>query len=339
LATKQIASPQNVPHQLWEQLRNILRMKETGVLMALLVMGFAITSVAPVFATPNNLLNIGRQVSMIGMMAVAMTFILVTGEVDLSIGSTYAIVPVIAGLLMLNGVHVWIAVFIGLLLGAGIGFCNGFLSTYGRLPSFIATLGTMSILRGLALVISGAYPVVISGGAISGPGADLFFFLGGGKLFGVIPMQLVFFIAVLIIGAVILGLTAYGFRVYAIGGNARAAHLSGVHVQRVKIMNFTAMGFMAGVAGLLTLAFLGTVTATIGIGYELDVIAAVIIGGTPLGGGGGTILGTLIGALIMAVLRNGLVLLNVSPFWQTVTIGFVIILAVGLERWVVRRKA
>lgn len=338
MAAKQLVSPQNVSHQLWDQVRGILRMKETGVLAALLVMGFAITMVAPVFATPNNLLNVGRQVSVIGMMAVAMTFILVSGEVDLSIGSTYAIVPVITGMLMLNGLNVWLACLLGLLLGSGIGFCNGWLSTYGRLPSFIATLGTMSILRGLALVISNAYPIVTTGGGISGPSADLFFFLGGGKLFGIVPMQLVFFVLTLLVGGVILGMMSYGFRVYAIGGNARAAHLSGINVQRVKIINFTAMGFMAALTGLLTLSFLGTVTATIGMGYELDVIAAVIIGGTPLGGGGGTIFGTLIGALIMAVLRNGLVLLGVSPFWQTVTIGAVIILAVGLERWVVRRK-
>lgn len=237
------------------------------------------------------------------------------------------------------GANIWLSCLVGLLVGAGIGFINGFLTTRGRLPSFIASLGTMSIVRGLALILSRAYPVTVGGGNLVGPDAERFFFLGGGRWGDKVPMQFVWFLAVLFVGAILLGLTTFGFRVYAIGGNLRAAHLSGVNVHRVKIATFVLLGVLCALSGLLTLSFLGTVTATLGQGIELDVISAAIIGGAPMSGGGGTVPGTLIGAMLMGVLRNGLVLLGISPFWQTVAIGAVIILAVGLDRWFVRREA
>lgn len=318
-------------------IKSLITAKEFGVVLALLVMVLLLTFATPAFLTTRNLLNIGRQVSIVGIIAVGMTFVLVANDIDLSIGSTYAIVPIIAGMLMRNGVNIWLACLVGIALGAGIGAINGFFSTTGKLPAFITTLGSMSIIRGLSLVITGAMPVVISGGVLKGPDADLFFYLGGERLFGLIPMQFIFYIVILLVGGVLLGRTTHGFRTYAVGGNARAAFLSGINVNRTRLTNFVLLGGLAGLAGLLSLSFLGTVTGTIGVGYELDVIAAVIIGGTPLGGGGGTIFGTFIGAVIMGVLRNGLVLLGVSPFWQTVAIGVVVVLSVGLDKWVVRR--
>jgi ribose transport system permease protein len=267
-----------------------------------------------------------------------MTFVLISGEIDVSVGSSYALVAVVAGTLMTKqGWNIWLSCLAGLAVGAFIGWVNGFLSTKGRLPSFISTLGMMSILRGAALLITNAYPVITGGGAISGRAAELFWYLGGGRLFGQVPMQFVWFIVVLVLAHVLLALTTYGFRVYAVGGNARAAHLCGLNVQRIKLTNFTMLGLLCGLSGLLTLSFLRSVTATIGVGYELDVISAVIIGGAALSGGEGTVLGTLIGAMIMGVLRNGLTLFGVSPFWQQVAIGMVIILAVGLDRWILRR--
>lgn len=322
------------------RLRVWLRARETGVLIALLLMSTVLAVAQPTFRTQKNLLNIGRQVSTVGIMAVGMTFMLASGEIDLSVGSTYAMAPCLAGLLMTKyHFNIWLSCLVGLMVGAVIGLINGILTTKGRLPAFITTLGMMSIVRGIALIMTGAWPVTVGGGNITGPDAARFFFLGGGRLFNRVPMQFVWFIGVLIVWGLLLAATTFGFRVYAIGGNVRAAHLSGINVHRVKITNFVMLGFLCALSGLLTLSFLGTVTATLGQGIELDVISAAIIGGAPMGGGGGTVLGTLIGAMIMGVLRNGLVLLGISPFWQTVAIGGVIILAVGLDRWIIHRQA
>jgi ribose transport system permease protein len=339
LTTNEAVSRTRVSRSFGERLSNLLRAKETGVLLALVLMSVALAGARPAFRTQRNLLNIGRQVSTVGIMAVGMTFMLASAEIDLSVGSTYAAAPCVAGLLMTKyDVNVWLSCVIGLLVGVGIGFVNGFFTTKGRLPSFITSLGTMSIVRGLALLLTEARPVTVGGGNLVGADADRFFFLGGGRLAERVPMQFVWFIGILIVGAVLLALTTYGFRVYAIGGNLRAAHLSGINVHRIKIVTFVLLGALCALSGLLTLSFLGTVTATIGQGIELDVISAAIIGGAPMSGGGGTVPGTLIGAVLMGVLRNGLVLLGISPFWQTVAIGAVIILAVGLDRWFVRRE-
>ncbi len=340
MTTRETATTTEISPSPGERLRAVLGAKETGVLIALVLMSVALAVARPSFRTQRNLLNIGRQVSTVGIMAVGMTFMLASAEIDLSVGSTYAAAPCVAGLLMTKyGANIWLSCLVGLLVGAGIGFINGFLTTRGRLPSFIASLGTMSIVRGLALILSRAYPVTVGGGNLVGPDAERFFFLGGGRWGDKVPMQFVWFLAVLFVGAILLGLTTFGFRVYAIGGNLRAAHLSGVNVHRVKIATFVLLGVLCALSGLLTLSFLGTVTATLGQGIELDVISAAIIGGAPMSGGGGTVPGTLIGAMLMGVLRNGLVLLGISPFWQTVAIGAVIILAVGLDRWFVRREA
>ena len=339
MATNDAVSTKRASLSVTERARALLGAKETGVLIALVLMSAALAAARPAFRTQRNLLNIGRQVSTVGIMAVGMTFMLASAEIDLSVGSTYAAAPCVAGLLMTKyDVNVWLSCLIGLLVGISIGLINGFFTTKGRLPSFIVSLGTMSIVRGLALLLTQARPVTVGGGNLVGPNADRFFFLGGGRLAGRVPMQFVWFIGVLIVGAILLGLTTFGFRVYAIGGNLRAAHLSGINVHRAKIVTFVLLGALCALSGLLTLSFLGTVTATIGQGIELDVISAAIIGGAPMSGGGGTVAGTLIGAVLMGVLRNGLVLLGISPFWQTVAIGAVIILAVGLDRWFVRRE-
>lgn len=339
METERVTSARTVSATIAKRLEGFLRARETGVLVALLLMSAALAVAQPTFRTQKNLLNIGRQVSTVGIMAVGMTFMLASGEIDLSVGSTYAMAPCLAGLLMSKyHVNIWLSCLIGLFTGVVIGLINGFLTTKGRLPAFITTLGMMSIVRGIALLMTGAWPVTVGGGNITGPTAELFFFLGGGRLFGRIPMQFVWFIGVLIAWGLLLATTTFGFRVYAIGGNVRAAHLSGINVHRVKIINFVMLGFLCALSGLLSLSFLGTVTATLGQGIELDVISAAIIGGAPMGGGGGTVQGTLIGAMIMGVLRNGLVLLGISPFWQTVAIGAVIILAVGLDRWIIHRQ-
>lgn len=317
------------------RLRRFISARETGVFIALVLMCFLLSLATPNFLTVRNLLNVGRQVSLLGIMAVGMTFVLISKEIDLSIGSTYALVGLGVGMLLIAQVGLLPAVLIGLALGALIGFINGWLSTYGQLPSFITTLGMLSAVRGTALLITKGEPVTIN--EAFGVPKDVmedFYFLGQGQLFGIIPMQLVFFLIVLVIGYVLLSRTVFGFQVYAVGGNEKAARVSGIRTRNVKIMAFVLMGVLAGLSGILSLAFLPSGQAgRTGLGLELDVIAAAVIGGASLAGGEGTMLGTLIGVLIIGVLRNGLVLLGISPFWQTTIIGLVIVLAVGVDKW------
>jgi len=322
------------------RLRRFLSARETGVFIALLIMGIFLSFASPTFLSVKNLLNIGRQVSLIGIMATGMTFVLISKEIDLSIGSIYAFIGLSVGILLTKGQNLWLAILIGLVIGAIIGFVNGWLSTYGQLPSFIVTLGMLNVVRGAALLITNGQPVTINE-AFGVPKSviDQFYFLGQGQLFNRIPMQLVFFIFVAIFGYILLSKTVFGFKVYAVGGNEKAARVSGINSKNIKIMAFMLMGVLAGLAGILGLAFLPSGQAgRTGLGLELDVIAATIIGGASLAGGEGTMLGTVIGVFIIGVLRNGLVLLGISPFWQTTIIGLVIILAVGIDKWTRGRR-
>lgn len=322
-------------------LGRVLAMREMGVLLALLALCTFLAVATDGFLTQVNLLNVGRQVSLLGIMAVGMTFVLISGEVDLSIGSIYAFSGLAAGMLIVDGWGLAPAMAAGLATGAAIGVVNGLLSTYGRLPSLIATLGMLSVVRGAALIMTDGQPVTVN----ERQGADpvtlaTFEFMGQGRLFGVVPMQLVFFAAVAALGWLILSRTTFGFRVFAVGGSAKAARVSGIAVNSVKIWAFTLMGTLAALAGILSLAFLPSGQAgRTGLGLELDVIAAAIVGGASLSGGEGTILGTILGVLIIGVMRNGLVLMGVSPFVQELMIGLVIIVAVGIDKWSTRRRA
>jgi ribose transport system permease protein len=240
-------------------------------------------------------------------------------------------------------VHGWFlipALGAGLAVGAAIGCLNGVLSTYGKLPSFIATLGMLSVVRGAALLVTNGEPVTVN--TSKGGREDVinqFYFMGQGHIFDRIPMLLIFFILIALAAWFLLSKTTFGFRVYAVGGSEKAARLSGIQVFRTKILTFTLMGLLSALAGILSLAFLPSGQAgRTGVGLELDVIAAAIVGGASLSGGEGTILGTILGVLIIGVLRNGLILLGISPFWQTTIIGLVIIFAVGLDKWTEQRR-
>jgi ribose transport system permease protein len=304
-------------------------------LVALLLMCLFLWQATPAFLTVRNLLNIGRQVSLIGIMAIGMTFVLISREVDLSVGSIYALGGLVCGILLLGGWPLWAAIGVGLLIGVAAGAANGLLSTYGLLPSFIATLGMMSVLRGIALLITDGQPVTVNETEGANPQTlEAFYFLGQGRLFDIVPMQLIFFAVTALLGWVLLSKTVFGFRVYAVGGSDKAARVSGIKVFQTKIAAFVIMGFLAALSGILSLAFLPSGQAgRTGVGTELDVIAAAIVGGASLSGGEGTILGTILGVLIIGVLRNGLVLMGISPFWQETIIGLVIILAVGIDKW------
>jgi ribose transport system permease protein len=285
-------------------------------------------------------LNVGRQISLLGIMAIGMTFVLIAREVDLSIGSIYAISGLSTGILIVHGWFLIPALGAGLAVGAAIGCLNGVLSTYGKLPSFIATLGMLSVVRGAALLVTNGEPVTVN--TSKGGREDVinqFYFMGQGHIFDRIPMLLFFFILIALAAWFLLSKTTFGFRVYAVGGSEKAARLSGIQVFQTKILTFTLMGLLSALAGILSLAFLPSGQAgRTGVGLELDVIAAAIVGGASLSGGEGTILGTILGVLIIGVLRNGLILLGISPFWQTTIIGLVIIFAVGLDKWTEQRR-
>lgn len=319
-------------------LMRLLRAREAGVFFALLALCVFLSFATDGFLTSINLFNVGRQISLLGIMSVGMTFVLISGEVDLSVGSTYALCGLLAGMWIIAGYGLALSLCIGILAGAAIGLINGLLSTYGRLPSLIATLGMLSIVRGAALIMTNGQPVTVN--AHNGARPDVlsaFEYMGQGYVFGVVPMQLVFFAIVAAVAWVILSSTNFGFRVFAVGGSAKAARVAGINVSRVKISALMLMGALAAFAGILSLAFLPSGQAgRTGLGLELDVIAATIVGGASLSGGEGTILGTIFGVLIIGVMRNGLVLMGFSPFVQELMIGLVIIIAVGIDKWSTR---
>ena len=315
----------------------LFSVKETGILLGLigLIIVFSLTS--PVFLTLNNMVNIVRQISLMGIMAVGMTMVIVSGEFDLSVGSIYGMAGIILALLMTSGVPIWLAVVIALLSGAMAGVLNGAITTYGRVPSLIVTLGMLNIARGFALVLSGGLNIGISKRTVTDPMLDAFMFIGRGKIWVLIPPMTIVFVVVILIGAIFFHKNIIGFRMKAVGGNPDAARVSGINVRFIKIIAFMISGALAALGGVINISFLSNATGILGQGLELDVIAATILGGTSLTGGEGTIAGTVIGVLIIGMLRNGLVLVGVSPFMQMMIIGGVLIAAVAMDMWS-RRK-
>jgi ribose/xylose/arabinose/galactoside ABC-type transport system permease subunit len=319
-------------------LRGLLRIRETGVLIALTLIFIVFSILSPYFFNSNNLINILRQVSLLGIIAMGMTMVIISGEIDLSVGSIYGASALLCGVMLTNGASLWLAILVGLGIGALFGFMNGFLITYGRIPAMIVTLGMMNVARGFALIISNGRVVNLSPRTVASPHLDWFLFAGQGKLLG-IPVMSLFFLGITAIAFLIYGRTLLGFHMKAVGGSNAAARASGINDKWIKIAAFTLVGLFSAIAGLLNIAFLSNVQGTTGQGMELNAIAAVIIGGTSLRGGEGTIIGTLIGVLIMGVLNNGIILLGISPFWQMMIIGFVIIAAVAVDMWTRQRKA
>ncbi|GAA2228584.1 ABC transporter permease/substrate-binding protein [Streptomyces nogalater] len=301
---------------------------DNGALTALIVLVIALSALSGDFLTTDNLLNIGVQAAVTAILAFGVTFVIVSAGIDLSVGSVAALSATMLGWSATShGVPVALAVVLAVATGVVAGLVNGFLIAYGKLPPFIATLAMLSVGRGLALVISQGSPI-----AFPGPVSHL-----GDTLGGWLPVPVLVMVVMGLIAAVILGRTYIGRSMYAIGGNEEAARLSGLRVKRQKLAIYALSGLFAAVAGVVLAARLSSAQPQAADGYELDAIAAVVIGGASLAGGTGKASGTLIGALILAVLRNGLNLLSVSAFWQQVVIGVVIALAVLLDT--VRRKA
>jgi ribose/xylose/arabinose/galactoside ABC-type transport system permease subunit len=287
--------------------------------LLVLIVFFSITS--PVFFSGDNFANIGRQTALVTIMAVGVTFVIISAEIDLSVASVLALAGVMSAMSM-QVVNSWfVGGLVGLATGTLFGLLSGVLTTRFAIPSFLVTLGMLGVARGLAYVVTDTAPVLISN-------ETYFNVFGEGDLFG-IPAPIVWTIVVLILGGVLLHFTTFGRKVFATGGNATAARYSGINTSRVKITAFMITGCLAGLAGLILSARGHAARPDIGIGLELDVIAAVILGGTSLFGGRGAIIGTLIGSLIIGVMNNGLVIVGVSSSWQIAVKGAIIILAVA----------
>ncbi len=316
---------------------SIFKIRGFGILIGLLGLFLILAILTPEnFLKISNLLNITRQVSFVGIIAVGMTMVIVSGEFDLSVGSTYGMAVMVGAILIRNGVNPWLAVIIALLGGILIGLINGLLVTYGKIPSFIVTIGMLNIVRGFDQVITdGAFVNIVQ---IKDPQLDILRFVGSGRLLGVMPVSSLVFIAVIIIGGIAYHKTLLGLHMRAVGSNPFAAVLSGINVKRIKILSFIICGFLAALSGLLSLFLLNNGRGYAGTGLELDVIAATIIGGASLMGGIGTIMGTVIGVLIIGVLDDGMVLLGMPPFSQMIAIGLVIITAVTIDMWTRRRN-
>ncbi|MDN4073889.1 ABC transporter permease [Fictibacillus terranigra] len=303
-------------------IKNIL--SKFAPLIGLVLLVVVLTVLSDRFLTVNNVMNIARQSSINSLLAIGMLLPILTAGIDLSVGSVLAISVMLMGVTTVNmGSNPFIGILVCLGVGSGFGWFNGILLTKLRLPHpFISTLGTMNIARGIALIITAAAPIA---------GFPYMIQFMGREFVGPIPVSFILVIAVYVIFHIFLTRTQTGRYIYAIGGNPEAARLSGINVDRVLIIVYTISGLMAGLAGLVMVGRVNSAFPLAGLSYELDAIAAVIIGGASFLGGVGTVWGTLIGALIIAVLRNGLNLLNVSADFQMTIIGAVIIAAVYVD--------
>lgn len=305
------------------QLINYL--KQYGIIIVFLLISAIISIISPQFLTLSNWTIIFTQVSINALLAFGVTFVIITGGIDLSLGSVVAVAGVFtASMAHPNDFPLIIPIVCGLLVGLIIGAFNGFVVTKTKIAPFIVTLGTMTIARGLALIYSKGRPISNL--------SDSFEFIGGGVVFGV-PFPIIILVVVFIICNILLKKTILGRYIFAIGGNEQAARASGININKIKMTVYMISGLLAGLAGILLTARVTTGQPNTGAGFELDAIAAAVIGGTSTKGGIGSIGGTLIGALLIGVINNGLDLMNVTSYYQQVVMGSIIIGAVVLDSW------
>ncbi|KQL54075.1 ribose ABC transporter permease [Heyndrickxia shackletonii] len=300
-------------------------MQKLGPLLGFIIIVIIVSILNPSFLQPLNILNLLRQIAINALIAFGMTFVILTGGIDLSVGSILALSSALMAGMMVSGLDPILAIIIGSLLGGVMGMVNGLLITKGKMAPFIATLATMTVFRGLTLVYTDGNPIT----GLSN--SRLFQLFGRGYQFG-IPVPAITMIIAFVILYLILHKTSFGRKTYAIGGNEKAAMISGIKVTKVKVMIYSLAGVLSALAGAILTSRLDSAQPTAGTSYELDAIAAVVLGGTSLSGGRGKIFGTLIGALIIGTLNNGLNLLGVSSFYQMVVKGIVILIAVLLDR-------
>ncbi len=308
-------------------IKNIFQYRESGLFILILFLLIVLSVAKPsTFFTSENLFNILKQVSLVTIVAVGQTLVMVSGGIDLSVGFNLGLSGVLLAFFIQEGLNPYAAILIGVASSAFIGWSNGIIITKLRLPPFIVTLGMAKIARGIMYVVTRGYPIPTR--------TPFIIWLGNGYL-GPIPVPTI----LMLLGAYILIKTVFGNHTKAIGGNETAARLSGINISRNKIYIYTLAGILAGLAGVVMVGRVNAGNPNSGLNFDLDSIAATIIGGTSLAGGEGTVIGTLLGALLLGVIANGLVLLNVSMYWQTIVAGVIIIAVCGLDALThVRRK-
>lgn len=303
--------------------------RNLGILVALVALCVVLSFATSAFLTSKNIMNVLQQISTNGMIAFGMTYVILLGGIDLSVGSVVALSGVMSMALMArSGWGLIPALLVGVLIGTAIGLIDGFFITKVNMPAFIVTLAMMNIARGFALITTSGKPIYVQD--------DRLLIIGNGKLLEIIPLQAVYMLIIFAILFIVLNYTKYGRHLYATGGNIEAARFSGINVNRVQLTAYIISGTVSGFAGVLTAARLYSALPSMGEGAEMNAIAAVVLGGTMMTGGSGTLGGTLIGALIIGVMNNGLNLMGVSSYWQDVAKGVIIILAIYMD--IIRNK-
>lgn len=300
-----------------------------GSIVMLMILAILMSFTSKEFLTISNLTNVVRQVSIVTIIATGMTFVIITGGIDLSVGSLLALTSCVAMIVIEQTGMDYLGVLAGLLIGALAGVVNGAVIARFKVPPFIATLAGLTIFRGVSLVITDGLPIIRLEGS--------FRFLGQGVVWG-IPVPVMIMILVVVVMQIILSRTAFGAYVYAVGGNEEAARLSGIKVRWIKFWAYVLCGLFAGVSGMILMARLSSAQPAVGEGFELDAIAAVVLGGTSLMGGQGAVWGTLIGALVIGILNNGMNLMGVHSHYQLIAKGVLIVLAVLLDCYLKRRR-
>lgn len=313
-----------------DTMRSWLKIRELNILSVLILVGIAISIFSPYFLTTNNLMGVFRSFSLVGIMSIGMMLVIITGGIDLSVGSVMGLSSLMTALAFQHGWGPLPAILAGLCAGLIVGAFNGFLITWIQLPPFIATLGTLSIGRGLMYIITKGVPVT--------PDVpDSFTFIGQGYL-GFVPIPVVIMLLLTVCFSILMRRTRFGRHVYATGGNEVAARLSGVRTHRVKFTVYALSGLIAALAGVVSFSRFVSAEPASGFGAELDVIAAAAIGGASLSGGVGSVEGAIIGAALAGIITNGVVLLNIDTYAQQAITGCVILIAVSIDIWRVRRK-
>lgn len=297
--------------------------ENAGILIGFVIICVIISIMNSDFLSMENLLNVLRQVSTTTIIAIGMTLVIILAGIDLSVGSIMALSGVVTGgLIAFSGVPMWLAVIAGLLIGILFGLINGYFTAYKYMPAFIVTLATMNIARGAAYVYTDGKPIRVM--------SDEFNFIGSGYV-GPIPVPVIYMFIIIVVVSLIMNRTKLGRYMYAVGGNMEAARFSGINTKRVQLFAYTLSGFLAAFSGIVLASRMFSGQPTAGMGAELDAIAAVVLGGTSMSGGRGRIGGTVIGALIIGVLSNGMNLMGINSFWQYIVKGIVILIAVYVD--------
>lgn len=300
-------------------------MYEYAPLIGLVILVALLSILSDNFLTLSNFLNLFRQISVNAFIAFGMTFVILTGGIDLSVGSILALGSALTGGMLLAGINPWVAMIVGLLIGLILGAVNGFIIAKGKVAPFITTLASLSIYRGITLIYTNGIPMT---GLSDSTAFEL---MGRGYIFG-IPFPVLVMVVTLLILHYVLNNTVFGRRIYAVGGNEPAARLSGINVDRIKIGVYAISGMLSVLSGIILTSRLNSAQPMAGDGFELDAIASVVIGGTSMTGGRGKVTGTLLGAILIGVISNGLNLLNVSSFYQQIVKGAIILFAVIFDR-------